>query len=182
MHQGLFKDAKVGHKGKSCKTNLFATAFIRSHVLALFLLVIPVQCLGGGIFHVFAPTLKDETFAVARLSVLLSRTLITVSESHIEYRIDQTFFNDNDYPLDGLFLLPLEHDRASIKPEVRVDGSPSPFTLLTAENFLPMLRKLTVKMKDPSLLGLAGASVVVVQPVHIGVRQQKSFRVQYKKF
>ena len=44
-----------------------------------------------------------------------------------------------------------------------------------------MLRKLTVSMKDPSLLGLAGASVVVVQPVHIGVRQQKSFRVQYRK-
>ena len=181
MHRGLFKDARVGHKGKSCRKNLFATALIRFPVLALFLLVIPVQCLGGGIFHVFAPTLKDETFAVARLSVLLSKTLITVSESYIEYRIDQTFFNDNDYPLDGLFLLPIEHDRASTKPDVRVDGSPSPFTLLTAENFLPMLRKLTVSTKDPSLLGLAGASVVVVQPVHIGVRQQKSFRVQYRK-
>jgi Ca-activated chloride channel homolog len=181
MHRGLFKDAKVGHTGKSRKTKLFVTAFIRSPLLALFLLVIPVQCLGGGILHVFAPTLKDETFAVARLSVLLSRTLITVSESYIEYRIDQTFFNDNDYPLDGLFLLPIEHDRASIKPDVRVDGSPSPFTLLTAENFLPMLRELTVSMKDPSLLGLAGASVAVVQPVHIGVRQQKSFRVQYRK-
>jgi len=125
--------------------------------------------------------LKDETFAVARLSVILSRTFITVSESYIEYRIDQTFFNDNDYPLDGLFLLPFDHDSASIKPDVRVDGSPSPFTLLTAEDFLPTLRKLTVSMKDPSLLGLAGASVVVVQPIHIGVRQQKSFRVRYRK-
>lgn len=181
MHGGLFKDARVGHKGKPCRKSLFATALILFPVLALFLFVVPVQCLGGGIFHVFAPTLKDETFAVARLSVLLSRTLITVSESYIEYRIDQTFFNDNDYPLDGLFLLPLEHDRASIKLDVRVDGSPSPFTLLTAEQFLPMLRKLTVSMKDPSLLGLAGASVAVVQPVHIGVRQQKSFRVQYRK-
>jgi Ca-activated chloride channel homolog len=181
MHRGLFKEAKVRHTGKPRKTNLIATAFIRSLTLVLFLLVVPVQCLGGGIFHVFAPTLKDETFAVARPSVLLSRTLITVSESYIEYRIDQTFFNDNDYPLDGIFLLPIEHDRASIKPDVRVDGSSSPFTLLTAEKFLPMLRKLTVSMNDPSLLGLAGASVAVVEPVHIGVRQQKSFRVQYRK-
>lgn len=143
--------------------------------------MIPVQCLGGGIFHVFAPTLKNETFAVARLSVLLSRTLVTVSESYIEYRIDQTFFNDNDYPLDGIFLLPVDQDPVSIKPDVRVDGSPSPFTLLTAQDFQPMLRNLTVSMKDPSLLGLAGAPVVVVQPIHIGVRQQKSFRVQYRR-
>ncbi len=181
MHRVRFEEAKVDHREKSCKTKFLTAALIHSLILALFLIMIPVQCLGGGIFHVYAPTLKDEAFAVARLSVLVSKALITVSESYIEYRIDQTFFNDNDYPLDGFFLLPVEHDRASIKPDVRVDGSPTPFTLLTAEEFLPTLRKLTVSMKDPSLLGLAGASVVVVQPVHIGVRQQKSFRVQYRK-
>ncbi len=171
----------MGHREQSRKPEWFPSAIICSPILALFLLVIPAKCLGGGIFHVFAPTLKDETFAVARLSVLLSRTLTTVSESYIENRIDQTFFNDNDYPLDGIFLLPIEQDRVSIKPDVRVDGSPSPFTLLTAQDFRTMLRNLTVSMKDPSLLGLAGAPVLVVQPIHIGVRQQKSFRVQYRR-
>jgi Ca-activated chloride channel homolog len=171
----------VGDRERFHKVKLFAPAVICPLILALFLLVVPVPCLGGGIFHVFPPTLKDETFAVARLSVLLSRTLVTISESYIEYRIDQTFFNDNDYPLDGLFLLPVGHNQASTKPEVRVDGSPTPFSLLTSRDFMPMLRNLTVSMKDPSLLGLAGASMIVVQPIHIGVREQKSLRVLYRE-
>ncbi|MGB6067758.1 MAG: VWA domain-containing protein [Desulfomonilaceae bacterium] len=118
---------------------------------------------------------------MARLSVLLSRSLITVSESSVEYRIDQTFFNDNDYPLDGLFILPIGCGDPSIKPDVRVDGAPCPFSLFTPEHFFPTLRDLTVSMKDPSLLGLAGESVMVIQPIHIGVRQQKSFRILFKK-
>jgi Ca-activated chloride channel family protein len=181
MHWGLFGETKVGDKAGLYEEKLFAAKSFRSSALAFLLLVIPVQCLAGGIFHVFPPTLKDETFAVARLSVLLSRTLVTVSESYVDYRIDQTFFNDNDYPLDGLFLLPVGNDRASTKPDVRVDGSPSPFSLLTARDFLPMLRNLTVSMKDPSLLTLAGNSMLVLQPIHIGVREQRSFRVHYRE-
>jgi Ca-activated chloride channel family protein len=181
MRRRVLEETKVGGGGRERNIKLSGARVILSHILALFFVVIPVQCLGGGIFHVFAPTFKDETFAVARLSVLLSRTLVTVSESGIEYRIDQTFFNDNDYPLNGVFLLPLGHGPGTIKPEVRVDGSPISFTLLTPENFLPTLRDLTVSMKDPALLGLAGQSMIVVQPVHIGVRQQKSFRIQFNK-
>jgi Ca-activated chloride channel homolog len=180
-HWGLFQETTVGGRVRLYKTKLFTAALVRSLILALLLLLVPLRCIGGGIFHVFPPTLKDETFAVARLSVLLSRTLVTVSESYVDYRIDQTFFNDNDYPLDGLFLLPVGHDGASVKPDVRVDGSPTPFSLLSAHDFLPMLRNLTVSMKEPSLLGLAGNSMLVVQPLHVGVREQKSFRVHYKE-
>ncbi len=180
-HRHLSEGGDVCGGVRSRSTNSVFSTIVRLHFITLFLLAIPVQCLGGGVFHVFPPTLKDGTVAVARLSVLLSRTLITVSESSVEYRIDQTFFNDNDYPLDGLFILPIGCGEPSIKADVHVDGSPCPFTLSTAKHFFPTLRNLTVSMKDPSLLGLSGGSVMVIQPIHIGVRQQKSFRIMFKK-
>jgi Ca-activated chloride channel homolog len=134
----------------------------------------------GGIFHVFPPTFKDETFAVARPRILLSKTLLTISESFVETRIDQTFLNDNDFPLDGLFILPLEGEQEILEPDVKVNGVSATFELVRPTEFFPILRQLTENMKDPSLLGLAGRMVLLVRPVPVGVKEQKTFRVEYK--
>ena len=177
-HRNLSEGAKICGKIRSRRTKYSFPKVVRFHFLILFLLVIPAQCLGGGVFHVLPPTLNDRTVAVARLSVLVSSTyLITVSESSVEYRIDQTFFNDNDYPLDGLFSTADRMRRPLNKTGRTHRWCTVPFySVYAEEHFLPTLRDLTVPMKDPSLLGIAGDSVMVIQPIHIGVRQQKSFR------
>jgi Ca-activated chloride channel homolog len=148
-------------------------------VLSAAILLAPVNCFAGGILHVFPPTYKNETFAVARPTVLLSRALVTVSESYIEYRIDQTFFNNNDFPLSAIYLLPVDATAES-GLEVKVDGVDVPYKVESPESFFPTLKKLTTSMKDPSLLGLAGKRLLVVRCVKIGIRRQESFRVQYK--
>jgi len=142
--------------------------------------VIPTRCPAGGILHVFPPTVKDETIAVARPAVLLSRSAATVSESNIEYRIDQTFYNDNDFALDCMYVLPLEKGQADASPEVKVDGLSVPCTITPADQFFPTLRRLTTATRDPSLLALSGKDVLTVRPLKIGIRQQKSFRIQFQ--
>lgn len=133
----------------------------------------------GGIAHVFPPSFQAETFAVARLQVLVSKALVTVSDSDVRYRFDQTFFNDNDFPLDGLFILPLEEGTEPEEQSVKINGVPVHFDIVPAEQFFPTLKQLTLAMKDPSLLGLAGKTVLVVRPVNFGIKEQKSFRVEY---
>jgi len=150
-------------------------------LLYAFWLVAPDLCNGGGILHVFPPTFQEQTFAVARPTVLLSRTEVTVSETYVAYRSDQTFFNDNEFPLEGVFLFPLDKVRFGVKPEVRVNGVPHPSNVVPPEEFFPTLRKYTAAMQDPSLLSLAGRTVLVVQPVNIGVRQQRTFRIQFQQ-
>jgi Ca-activated chloride channel family protein len=141
--------------------------------------LMPGECFSGGVFHVFPPTFRDETFAVARPTVLLSKTLITVSESSVEYRIDQTFFNNNDFPLDAIYLLPIEKD-AELSSEVLVNGAAAQYEIVSPDGFFATLKELTTTMKDPSLLGLAGKRLILIRPLHIGIRQQKSFRIQYR--
>ncbi|HMK35804.1 MAG TPA: VWA domain-containing protein [Desulfomonilaceae bacterium] len=147
-------------------------------LLLAFLLIMPAQCISGGVLHVFPPTFQNETFAVARPSVLLSKVLVTVSESSVEYRIDQTFFNNNDFPLEGVYLLPV-HTEDELQPHVQVNTVETPFEIVSGTDFFPTLQNLTLSMKDPSLLGLAGKRLVVVRPLHLGIRQQKSLRIQY---
>ena len=53
----------------------------------MIITVVPAPSFAGGILHTFSPALKNEAFAVARPTVLSSKTLVTVSESFIEYSI-----------------------------------------------------------------------------------------------
>jgi Ca-activated chloride channel homolog len=152
-----------------------------SLVTLLVLVYLPLPCFGGGVLHVFPPQLNGETVAVARPSVLLSKTLVTVDESSVEYRFDQTFFNDNDFRLEGLFVLPLKADDMQGNPEVTVNGKPYPFEVVAPDRFFTTLRDLTTAAKDPSLLGLTGESVLLLRPLYMEPRGQKSIRVQFKK-
>ena len=150
-------------------------------IIFFLVILLPGQVVGGGILHVFPPTFQNETFAIARLNVLLSKTLITVSDSSVEYRMDQTFYNDNDFPLDGTFMLPLERTDKLSEVEVSVNGHSVPFQMVDPEAFFPELRTLTEGMKDPALLGLAGKSILLVRGVSVGIRRQCSVRVEFKK-
>ncbi len=147
--------------------------------LVLLIMLIPMACFGGGILHVFPPKLEDKAFAVARPTLLVSRTMVTVSESGTSVRIDQTFLNNNEFPLEGLFLLPMKRNVRPAKLDVRVDGTRSPFSIISAEDFFPTLKELTLSMSDPSLLGLAGMDVLMIRPIGIGVGREKSFRIEY---
>ena len=123
----------------------------------------PVDCSAGGILHVFAPELDGHAYAVARPAVLRSKSLITVSESTTEWRIDQTFYNNNEFPLKGIYLLPLGKTPPTDNPELAADLITTPGELLSPEQFFPTLKELTRSMNDPSLLGLAGQHVLVVK-------------------
>ncbi len=129
----------------------------------------------------FAPTFKKEAFPVARPILLSSKTTVTVSETAIEYRIDQTFFNDNEFPLSGLFLLPLAKDQAASEADVKVDGLPAPHAVKSGDEFFSTLQELTMAMRDPSLLGLAGRNILEVKPVNVGVRKSVSVSIHYQE-
>ncbi|MCA1959625.1 MAG: VWA domain-containing protein [Desulfomonile sp.] len=149
-------------------------------VIAAITAAASVAARAGGILHVFPPQVEGETFAVARPTVLLSKTLVTVSEGATEFRFNQTFFNNNEYPVQGLFLMPLGPEPPRAEPDVNIDGITTPSRVFSPKDFFPLLKELTIRMHDPSLLGLAGQYVLVVRPVNMGVKQQRSFKVKYE--
>jgi Ca-activated chloride channel homolog len=148
--------------------------------ILVILIVVPAPVFGGGILHTFSPALKDETFAVARPNILSSKTLVTVSESFIEYSIEQMFFNDNDLPLEAVYLYPLDRASASSKPEVSVDGASANGKVIVADEFFPILKGWIEAIRDPTLLELAGRDIFMISSIHLKPRQQKSFHVHLK--
>ena len=148
--------------------------------ILMIITVFPASSFAGGILHTFSPALKDEAFAVARPTVLSSKTLVTVSESSIEYSIEQIFFNDNDLPLDAVYLYPLDGPSGSSKLEVRVDGASTKGKVIVAEEIFPILKGWIEATRDPTLLELAGRDILMIRAIHLKPRQQKSFHVHLK--
>jgi Ca-activated chloride channel family protein len=153
----------------------------KGFLLVLLLASFRVDSLAGGILHVFPPQVEGELMAVARPAVTLSRSLATVSEFQIEYDIDQIFFNNNEYALNGVFIFPLGNDKPRGDAEVWVDSVKTAARVVSPADFFPTLRRLATSAQDPSLLGLAGRHVLMVDPVAIGARQQKAFKVKFDK-
>lgn len=127
----------------------------------------PSPAHSGGILHASPPRVGPEAYAVARATVVVSRTWVTVSDDEMSCRFEQTFLNDNDLPLEGMFLFPLETGGPLLAPQVRVDGIVQRHTVMSHDEFFPLLKELTTTTQDPSLLGLAGKSVLVVRSVHL---------------
>ncbi|MBM4327884.1 MAG: VWA domain-containing protein [Deltaproteobacteria bacterium] len=180
---GLTRPRLTGHLESMCirsgKSPHAGTAHILG-ILVMMFLFFPGRLFAGGVLHVFPPQLGTDVFPVARLAVHTSRALITVHDSSVEYRIDQTFFNDNQFPLKGIYLLPVE-DEVSAVAEVQVDGVTSPFRITGPDAFFGRLKELSREMKDSSLLGLAGKRLLVVDPITLGISQQRTVRIRYAK-
>ncbi len=130
----------------------------------------------GGVFHVFPPKIEDQIVPVARPIVLVSKSLVTVSEKTIEYRLEQTFYNDNDYELEGVFLFPYLGPSNDL--EIKINDLSAPYELLSPTDMTSLLKKITLAGRDPTLLELGQNSNYVVRNVSISSRKQKNIKMK----
>jgi Ca-activated chloride channel family protein len=185
----LIVDAETTRGHSAVRLNSTAACFKKyghggmGRILGIVLVItffFPSALFAGGVLHVFPPQLGSDVFPVARVAVHASHALITVHEASIEYRIEQNFFNDNQFPLKGIYLLPID-DGVSKVAEVQVDGMASPFQIVGPDGTFGRLKELAREMKDSSLLGLAGKHLLVIDPITLGVSQHRTIRVRYVK-
>jgi uncharacterized protein YegL len=135
---------------------------------------------GGGILHAVPPEIDGQMFAVARPACLLSRSLVTVSEDYLEHRLDQVFFNNNEFPLRSVYLLPMPVDTTPRDVVVLVNGVAHPFDMPQDRDLISELRSLVMQVKDPALLELADRTVLRIPGVSLGVKQQVSISVRFR--
>ena len=129
--------------------------------------------------HIFPPQYGLQKFAVARPIVLSSRTILTVSETSLACMTNQTFLNDNEFPVKGLYILPLDSTRHIENLDIRIDGVAVKPQELTPSKAMTKLELLTKQMLDPSLLRFIGKPLLVVEPVTMGVNGKRTVTVKY---
>ena len=136
-------------------------------------------CFAGGTLYTYPPKVDEESVPVARPTCLISKTMVTVSESSVEVKIDQIFVNDNDYDVEGIFLCPMMFPEPHRISEVLVNGTKVAFDVLNPTELFPLLRKIVLDTEDPTPLALVGYQTVVCPRIKLKIRESKSFRIVY---
>ena len=130
--------------------------------------------------QVFPPEVDGRLCPVARPPCLISKTVLTVSDSFIEVKTEQVFRNDNDYSLDAVFVFPLAFQGPYNVVEVLINGENGTFDILKPNEIFPLLKKITCETEDPAPLAICGSHAVVCPGIKLGLRESRSFRITYR--
>lgn len=155
--------------------------FIRAFLMLLCLFFSQTeQADCGGLLYAFTPEMKGEFFPVARLSIKSSHNFVSVSDSVLEYNLAQTFVNDNEFPLESLYILPISKDVPDSGIVVDIDGKPADFRVLGGPALQELVKRLVQKNNDYELLELWGERALVIRPIYIEALQGKTIGIRYQ--
>lgn len=156
-----------------------------THVLILLLIVflcMPAAVHGGGLLYAFSPEIKGELFPLARLAIQSSENFVAVTDSSLDYSFSQTFINDNEFPLESAYILPIPEGVLKRDVEVLVDGTPTDFIIHDHKSLERILRDVAKRHHDHDVLELWGESAIVVRPIHLESRGKTSVRARFRTY
>ncbi|MBA3415333.1 MAG: VWA domain-containing protein [Chloroflexia bacterium] len=115
------------------------------------------------------PVCPEPVFLGDQLEIRSHRVDVAIRDGVAETRVDQVFFNPNDWIGEGVYLFPVPEGAAVAEFAMWVDGEPVAAELLDAEEARRTYEEIVRSLRDPALLeyvnrGLIRASVFPIPP------------------
>lgn len=106
---------------------------------------------------------------MAQLEIRYHHVTVTIQDQIAVTRVDQVFYNPNDWPVEGTYIFPIPSDAAVSDFTLWIDGEPSAGEVLTAEEARAIYEDTVRNLRDPALLEYEGrgalkASVFPIEP------------------
>jgi Ca-activated chloride channel family protein len=121
----------------------------------------PHPCPDPGFCQPFSP--------IVQLDIRYHRVNVTIKNQIAITKVDQVFFNPNNYPVEGTYLFPLPEGAAVSSFSLWIDGKAVKGEILDAEAARKKYEEVVRSMQDPALLeyvdrGAVQASIFPIQP------------------
>ena len=115
------------------------------------------------------PVCAEPVFLGDQLDIRSHRVDVAIRDGVAETRVDQVFFNPNDWVAEGVYLFPVPQGAAVAEFTMWVDGEPVAAELLDAGAARRTYEEIVRSLRDPALLeyvhrGLIRASVFPIPP------------------
>jgi Ca-activated chloride channel family protein len=120
-----------------------------------------------------------RVYPFAPLEMSRHQAEVKIADQVAVTSIEQEFYNPNDRPVEGTFLLPLPKGAQIRKFSMEIDGKPAEAELLTADKARGIYEDIVRKLKDPALLEYAGRDVYKVRIFPIEPRSKKRVSLSY---
>ncbi|MDX1436328.1 MAG: VIT domain-containing protein [Anaerolineales bacterium] len=117
----------------------------------------PPDCVSEPCFPPDAPLPMDQ------LIVRRHHVEVAIENQVAITRVDQVFFNPNDWTIEGMYIFPLPLNTAVTSLTLWIDGEPVEGEILDAEQARRTYEEIVRQMIDPALLEYAGQGAIRVQ-------------------
>jgi Ca-activated chloride channel family protein len=149
------------------------------NLLFLVILVQPVKA--DGIIIPDPPFPPTEPFPMKQLEITYHHVNVSIKDQVAVTRVDQVFFNPNEWAVEGVYFFPLPKDAAVSAFTLWIDGEPVKGEILDADQARQEYEKIVRQMRDPALLEYTGQGAVKAQIFPIAPGEKRRIELEYQE-
>lgn len=164
-------------------------------ILILLVLLIPVPARADGIV-VPEPPICDPRpcpppcpgpfpcpipSPMTQLAIRYHHVEVTIEDQIATTRVDQVFFNPNDWAVEGTYIFPLPQGAAATDFTLWVDGEPVKGEILEAEQARQTYQEIVSSLRDPALLEYFGQGAVRAHVFPIPPQGERRIELEYSQ-
>lgn len=162
------------------KAKLTLFAFI----LLISAFILPTPALADGIIIPDPPICGPEPcpprpFPISQLEIRYHHVDVTIDDQIAVTRVDQIFYNPNDWTVEGTYIFPIPQDAAVTDFTLWMDGEPVKGEILSAEEARRTYEGIVRQMQDPALLEYADQGAVQTRIFPIDSGSERRIQLEY---
>jgi Ca-activated chloride channel family protein len=127
------------------------------------------------------PACPEPTFVGDQLVVKNHRVDVSIVDQIATTKIDQVFFNQNDWTAEGTYLFPIPEGATIDEFTMIVDGEPVEAKILEADEARAIYEEIVRSMRDPALLEYAGRNVIQASIFPIPPGEERQVQIEYQQ-
>lgn len=149
----------------------------------LFALALPSPALADGIIIPDPPPCEiapcPPPLPLAQLVIRYHRVMVSIEDQVAVTRVDQVFYNPNDWTVEGTYVFPIPNDASVSRFTLWVDGKPVQAEILGAEEARRTYEEIVRKWQDPALLEYADQGAVRARIFPIPPQGERRVELEY---
>jgi Ca-activated chloride channel homolog len=183
----IFQASKEQPPGQNHFVLIKEFAMQKRSSLLIWLALLLVLCFPGtaqadGIIIPDPPICIDcppPPLPMSQLEIRYHHVEVTIQDQVAVTRVDQVFYNPNDWQIEGTYIFPLPAGAAVTSFTLWVDGEPVKGQVLDAEEARRTYEDIVSRLLDPALLEYAGQGAVQARIFPIPPQGERRVQLEY---
>jgi Ca-activated chloride channel family protein len=118
---------------------------------------------------------------MSQLVIRYHQVDVTIDDQVATTRVEQVFFNPNDWPVEGVYMFPLPVDATVSAFSLWVDGEAVEGEILDADQARAQYRQIVNSLRDPALLEYAGQGAFRAHIFPIPPQGERRIALEYSQ-
>ena len=148
-------------------------------------LLVPLTARADGVIIVDPPqcdpACPGPTYIGDQLVVRSHKVDVTIDNQLAATKIDQVFFNPNDWVAEGTYIFPIPEGATVDKFTMTIDGQVVEAKILSADEARATYEEIVRSMRDPALLEYLGRGAIQASIFPIGPGEERQVEISYQE-